>query len=132
MNNGAPMMNTNVKDNNSKESQLTAKTSLRTPSEIRLTIPTGNSPPTEAVKQCPKSCLKQKSNSVALPNQQQRKTESRASNQIFIPVDQVTDREKSMGYTRNKTRRLKTKQERVYMFLEHPSGWAGFAYHMSV
>ena len=132
MNNGAPMMNTYARDNNSQSSQLTVKTSLRTPSEIRLTIPTGNSPPTEVVKQCPKSCLKQKSNSVALPNQQQRKTESRAINQIFIPVDQVTERDKSMGYSRNKARRLKTKQERVYMFLEHPSGWAGFAYHMSV
>ena len=126
------MMNTNAKDNNSQESQLTAKTSLRTPSEIRLTITTGNSPPTEVVKQCPKSCLKQKSYPVSLQNQQQRKTESGASNKICIPVDQVTDREKSMGYSRNKTRRLKTKQERVYMFLEHPSGWAGFAYHMSV
>ena len=132
MNNGWPMMNTNARDNISQESQLTAKTSLRTPSDICLTVPTVNSLPTEVVKQWPKSCLKQKSNSVSLPNQQQRKTESRASNQIFIPVDQVTEREKSMGYSRNKARRLKTKQERVYMFLEHPSGWAGFAYHMSL
>ena len=130
MNNGWPMMKTNARNNNIQESQQTAKTSLSTPSEIRLTIPTVNSLPTEVVKQCPKSCLKQKSNPVSLPNQQQQKTESRASNQIS--AEQVTDREKSMGYSRNKTRRLKTKQERVYMFLEHPSGWAGFAYHMSV
>ena len=125
MNNGWPMMKTNARNNNIQESQQTAKTSLSTPSEIRLTIPTVNSLPTEVVKQCPKSCLKQKSNSVALPNQQQRKTESRASNQIF-------KRDKSMGYSRNKARRLKTKRVRVYLFLEHPSGWAGFAYHMSV
>ena len=132
MNNGAPIMNTSARDNRSQESQLTAKTSLRTPSDIRLTIPTVNRSRTEVVKQCPKSCLKQKSNSVSLQNQQQIKLESPASNQIFIPVNQVTDRGKNMGYTRNKTRRLKTKQERVYMFLEHPSSWAGFAYHMSV
>ena len=136
-------MITSVENNDSEESPLTsssdtntylnlANRSYQVPPQISLTIPTESSQTLKLVEEGPKSCLKYKKN---MTNQQQQVAEDRRRNTIFIPVDRLQDKEKAamaMGYQRSKNRRLKTNQEKVYMFLEHPAGWAGFFYHISV
>ena len=135
-------MNTAGENNDSEESPLTsssdttntylhlANRSYLVPPQISLTIPTESSHTLKLVEEGPKSCLKSKKN---MTNQQQQVAEDRRRNTIFIPVDRLQDKEKAaMGYQRSKNRRLKTNQEKVYMFLEHPAGWAGFFYHISV
>ena len=125
MNNGWPIRDT---DNNSEESPQTTHSD-----NISLYSPKNSlKPQSESTKHCPKSCLKQKRTVDPIQNIHQPTEVSRTSNQIFIPIGQGQDKKKTMGYQRNKSRRLKTNQERVYMFLEHPGGWVGFAYHMSV
>ena len=127
-------MNTAGENNDSEESPLTsssdttntylhlANRSYQVPPQISLTL--------KLVEEGPKSCLKSKKN---MTNQQQQVAEDRRRNTIFIPVDRLQDKDKAaMGYQRSKNRRLKTNQEKVYMFLEHPAGWAGFFYHISV
>ena len=134
-------MNTAGENNDSEESPLTsssdtntylhsANRSFQVPPQISLTIPTESCHTLKLVEEGPKSCLKSKKN---MTNQQQQVAEDRRRNTIFIPVDRLQDKEKAaMGYQRSKNRRLKTNQEKVYMFLEHPAGWAGFFYHISV
>ena len=127
-------MNTAGENNDSEESPLTsssdttntylhlANRSYQVPPQISLTL--------KLVEEGPKSCLKSKKN---MTNQQQQVAEDRRRNTIFIPVDRLQDKDKAaMGYQRSKNRRLKTNQEKVYMFLEHPAGWAGFFYHITV
>ena len=135
-------MITSGENNDSEESPLTSTSDTNTylpsayrsyqvPPQINLTIPTESSQTLKLVEEGPKSCLKSKMS--MMTNQQQQAANDRRRNTIFIPVDRLQDKEKAaMGYQRSKNRRLKTNQEKIYMFLEHPSGWAGFFYHISV
>ena len=86
-------------------------------------------PHIRVVEEQPKSCLKQRSKMLSPPELREKLD---TSSTVFIPVDKISDKEKTMGFPKTKSRRLKTNQERVYMFLEHPAGWTGFIYHISV
>ena len=111
MNNGWPMLDT---DNNSEESPLTANSDNIPPPLTLLYLPNNSIKPTSGpTKHCPKSCLKQKRTVDPIPNHHQPETASHTSHPICIPVEQGPDKEKIMGYQRNKSKRLKTKQERV-------------------
>ena len=143
MDNGWLKMNKSGENKDSEESPLTSSSDTNTylnlgqishqvPPQISLTIPTESNQTLKMVEEGPKSCLKSKKR---MTNQKQQAAEDRRRNTIFIPVDRLQDKEKAamaMGYQRSKNRRLKTNQEKVYMFLEHPAGWAGFFYHISV
>ena len=50
---------------------------------------------------------------------------------VYLPMDQDF-KAKYMWHHRNLSRRGKTVKERCYLFLEHPTGWLCFIYHMSV
>ena len=51
---------------------------------------------------------------------------------LFLPMDNI-DYEKYYDFILNKKPSgRKTIQTRIYMFLEHPSGWLGLLYHVSV
>lgn len=52
---------------------------------------------------------------------------------LYLPVDQTFESKYLYAYlAKNIAGRKPTKQEKIYMFLEHPSGWVGFSYHMLV
>ena len=53
-------------------------------------------------------------------------------NPIFLPIDKSYEAKYLMHKYRLGKKRGKTPQEQTYLFLEHPSGWFGFLYHMSV
>ena len=53
-------------------------------------------------------------------------------NPIFLPIDKSYEAKYLMNKYRLGKKRGKTPQEQTYLFLEHPSGWFGFLYHMSV
>ena len=61
-----------------------------------------------------------------------------ASKSSFLPVFLPIDRKYETKYMMHKYRlgvggrRGRTFQEKTYLFLEHPCGWIGFSYHMSV
>ncbi len=51
---------------------------------------------------------------------------------VYLPMDQDF-KAKYMWHHRNLSKRgHKTVKERCYLFLEHPTGWICFIYHMSV
>ena len=51
---------------------------------------------------------------------------------LFLPMDNI-DYAKYYDFILNKKPSgRKTVQTRIYMFLEHPSGWLGLLYHVSV
>jgi hypothetical protein len=51
---------------------------------------------------------------------------------VYLPIDKSYESKYVMHKYRLGRRRGKTFQEQTYLFLEHPSGWFGFIYHMSV
>ena len=99
--------------------------------QISLTIPSQSSPScrTDVSGKYPKSCLKYKNKMVT---QEQGREKHVDSGTIMIPVDKIYQKKNSNLLPKSKSRRLKTNQERIYMFLEHPAGWTGFVYHISV
>ena len=121
----------NTTDNNEELSPLTTNIDNHSSLAVKLHLPRNLSSP-ELLNRSPKSCLKPTRNDCLVSSHQLPNPVSRSNYPIFIPVDQVPEQVSTMGYQRNKSRKLKTKQERVYIFLEHPGGWMGFAYHMSV
>ena len=50
---------------------------------------------------------------------------------LFLPMDNI-DYAKYYDFILKKPSGRKTIQTRIYMFLEHPSGWLGLFYHVSV
>ena len=54
-------------------------------------------------------------------------------NPIFLPIDRNYETKYLMHkYRLGRGKRGRTFQENTYLFLEHPCGWIGFMYHMSV
>ena len=54
-------------------------------------------------------------------------------NPLCLPMDRAFESKYLYRYlAKNIAGRRVTPQEKVYMFLEHPSGWMGFLYHMIV
>ena len=52
---------------------------------------------------------------------------------LYLPMDRDFEAKYMDRYLNKHSKQgKKTKQEKVYMFLEHPNGWCGFLYHMSV
>ena len=52
---------------------------------------------------------------------------------LCLPVDRAFESKYLYRYlAKNIAGRKPTPQEKIYMFLEHPSGWMGFLYHMMV
>ena len=52
---------------------------------------------------------------------------------LCLPVDRTFESKYLYAYlAKNIVGRKPTKQEKIYMFLEHPSGWLGFTYHILV
>ena len=52
---------------------------------------------------------------------------------IFLPIDRNYESKYLMQkYRLGRGRRGRTFKEKTYLFLEHPCGWIGFLYHMSV
>ena len=52
---------------------------------------------------------------------------------LYLPVYPTFESKYLYAYlAKNIAGRKPTKQEKIYMFLEHPSGWVGFSYHMLV
>ena len=52
---------------------------------------------------------------------------------LFLPMDRDYEAKYLDQYLNKHTRSSKkSNQEKIYLFLEHPSGWFGFLYHMLV
>ncbi len=50
---------------------------------------------------------------------------------VYLPMDQDF-KAKYLWHHRHLSRRGKSVKDRCYLFLEHPTGWLCFIYHMSV
>jgi hypothetical protein len=50
---------------------------------------------------------------------------------VYLPMDQDF-KAKYLWHHRHLSRRGKSVKDRCYLFLEHPTGWICFIYHMSV
>ena len=51
---------------------------------------------------------------------------------LCLPMDRAFESKYLYQYLAKNSSRRVTPKEKVYMFLEHPSGWMGFLYHMVV
>ena len=87
-------------------------------------------PPENTLIKSPRSCLKRRSSFRQAVQEKIQETISSPSDEISITMD--PEKDSSLTYHKNKPRRVKTTQELIYMFLEHPSGWGGFSYHLAV
>ena len=69
---------------------------------------------------------------ITQPHQNAQSAQQSLFSPIFLPIDKNLETKYLMHKYRLGRRRGKTPQEQTYLFLEHPCGWFGFLYHMSV
>ena len=124
--------NQQTTDQNTEGNSLTSeRTELSSPARLSLLeLPRHGF---ETGPRSPRSCLKQKKHLESISEQQKTEEDiTKSDNPISIPIEPQPIKDRAMSYQKINSRRPKTAQESVYMFLEHPAGWAGFIYHMSV